>query len=107
MSKMYERETAVPFASTQQLHAVPPAALRRLIDNLFAHTLGENDMPVTFIEASEIPGDVLNHLNAFASWVAQRPTNLVVIRRCSSCYINNEAGNLATTEDGMEQCWKC
>jgi hypothetical protein len=107
MSTMYKGQTKVAFTKTEQLRAVPPAALRLLIDNLFANTLDAYDLPVASVAADEIPQNVLNHLNEFASLVAQRPTKLVAIRRCSSCYVENQPGNLAMTEDGLEQCWKC
>ena len=105
MSTMSEGETNVVFRTNQRLHAVPPGALRLLIDNLFGNS--ENDVSVAYIAANEIPQETLNQLNAFASSVARTPTKLVAIRRCSSCYIDNEPGNLAMMEDGLEQCWKC
>jgi len=107
MSTMYEGEANVMFPEEGPLRAVPPPEIRLLIDSLFAEAVDENGSPVEYIRANEIPENVLNELNAFASWVAQRPTTLALLRPCGTCYLYDEPGNLATMDEGFPQCWKC
>jgi hypothetical protein len=108
MSTVYGAKTSIALPKRERLYGDPPVALRLLIDNLFANNLTEEDLPVTCVTANQIPPDVLTQLNEFAALVAQTTDcRIVAIHRCSSCYIGNAPGNLATTEDGWEQCWKC
>ena len=91
----------------EQLFVEPPAALRLLINDLFASNLSDTGLPRAFLIATQIAPDVLSQLNEFASLVAQRPNSrIVAIQRCTSCYKDNIPGHLVTTEDGL-QCWKC
>ena len=107
MSKMYEGEANVMFPEEEPLSAVPPPEIRLMIDSLFAETLDENGCSVAYIRAHEIPENVLNELNAFASQVAQTPTKLALLHPCGTCYLYDEPGNLATMDEGFPQCWKC
>lgn len=107
MSRMFEGEANVMLPDPEPLSANPPAEIRLMIDNLFAETLDEYGDPVAYLTANQIPANILNHLNAFASSVAQTPTKLAMLRPCGTCYLYNEPGNLATMEEGFPQCWKC
>jgi hypothetical protein len=107
MSTMYEGEANVMYPEEQPLRAVPPAQIRLMIEHLFAETVDENGFPARHITANAIPENILNHLNAFASSVAHRPTRLAAIRPCGACYLYNQPGNLALMEEGLPQCWKC
>lgn len=107
MSTRYRSETFVPSRKQEQLQANPPAALRLLIDDLFASKVRERNGFVRYIAANEIAPEVLDRLNAFASSVAQRPVKITAIHECSSCYVGDVAGNLMTSEDGPDVCVKC
>jgi hypothetical protein len=107
MSIRYRNETFVPTSKQDQLQANPPAALRLLIDDLFASKVRESNDLVRYITANEIAPEVLVQLNAFASSVARRPVKITAIHECSACYVGDLAGNLTTTEEGPDQCWAC
>lgn len=89
-------------SESQVFKADPPAAIKELINQLFA--TGQGDV----IRADQISPGSLLILNRFAASIAgSDDCEVVAIHDCHTCYVDDAKPGRWIATNGRMHCWQC
>ena len=86
---------------TEVINCNPPAAIKQLINELFANHAGD------ILRAQQIPPAALTALNNFGASIRNSEDfEVFAIYDCQTCYVDGAPGRFIET-NGRMHCWQC